>query len=169
GAGDEEKAAEVAMEQAKEAGPDATFDSILVPALCLARRDHHEGDLDAADLRFIVRAAHEIAEEVADLSVEPGSAADYRARVLICPARDESEHVAAEILALMLDTNRWEAKVAGDGTLASELVELVAEFRPQVVIIATLPPGGQSHSRYLITRLRRQFPDLKLLVGRWGC
>jgi len=25
-----------------------------------------------------------------------------------------------------------------------------------------------SHSRYLITRLRQRFPEIKLLVGRWG-
>ncbi|MBY0456499.1 MAG: hypothetical protein K2V38_04120, partial [Gemmataceae bacterium] len=32
----------------------------------------------------------------------------------------------------------------------------------------TLPPGGVSHARYLLVRLRQRFPDLKLLVGRWG-
>jgi hypothetical protein len=89
-------------------------------------------------------------------------------RLLLCPARDKTEQFAAELLALTLDPNRWEVKVAGDETLASELVELVAEFRPAVVLITVMPPGGLSHARYLLTRLRQRFPAVKLLVGRWG-
>jgi predicted PurR-regulated permease PerM len=165
---DQDEAADVAEEAAKEGGLDAAFDSILVPALCLARRDHVDGDLDAADLRFVVRATREIAEALAEPHAPATGAAERRVRVLVCPTRDEAEHVAAELLALTLDPDRWEVKVAGDETLASELVEQVAEFRPEVVVVATLPPGGWSHGRYLITRLRRRFPELKLLVGRWG-
>jgi len=72
------------------------------------------------------------------------------------------------VFAMTLDATRWEVKVAGDETLASELIEMVGEFRPAVVVIATMPPGGVSHARYLLTRLRSRFPEVKLLVGRWG-
>ena len=34
--------------------------------------------------------------------------------------------------------------------------------------MATLPPGGATHARYMMTRLRRRFPDVRLLLGRWG-
>ena len=59
--------------------------------------------------------------------------------------------------------------IAAGPTLASELVERVAEYKPAVVVIATMPPGGFSHARYLITRLRQRFPEVKVVVGRWGC
>jgi hypothetical protein len=166
---DQDEAADIATEVAKEHGVEATFDQVLVPALCLARRDFDEGNLDASDLRGVVRAAREVAEQVAELREAPAGASDDRVRVLICPARDESEHVAAEMLALALHENRWEIKIAGDETLASELVEMVAEFRPTAVVIATLPPGGVSHARYLVTRVRQRFPDVAVVVGRWGC
>ncbi len=165
---DQDEASTVALAEAKTSDPDTVFDSIVVPALCLARRDHDDGDLDAADLRYIVRAAREVAEEVNERR-EPWMGASQRVRVLLCPARDEAEHVAADLLALSLDPNRWEVKVAGDETLASELIEQVAEFQPAVVVLITLPPGGVSHTRYLSARLQRQFPEVKLLVGRWGC
>lgn len=166
---DQDEAAEVAVAHAKENTPEATFDEVMVPALCLARRDNEEGDLDAADLRFVNAATHEIAEEVAELRQVPTGSAEDRRRVLVVPARDETEHVAAELLALTLDPNRWEVKIAGDEALASELVAMVAEYRPQVVVIATMPPGGLSHAKYLITRLRQRFPEVKVVVGRWGC
>jgi predicted PurR-regulated permease PerM len=166
---DQDEAAEVAVAHAKEHTPEETFDNVLVPALCLARRDHQDGDLDATDLRYVNNATREVAEEVAELREVPTGNAAERVRVLLCPARDETEHVTAELLGLMLDPNRWEVKVAGDETLASELVELVAESKPAVVVIATMPPGGLSHARYLITRLRQRFPEVKVVVGRWGC
>lgn len=166
---DQDEAAEVAVAHATENSAEATFDNVLVPALCLARRDHEEGDLDKADLRFVTAATHEIAEEVAELRQVPAGSADDRRRVLVVPARDETEHVAAELLALTLDPNRWEVKIAGDEALASELIAMVAEYRPQVVVIATMPPGGLSHAKYLIARLHQRFPEMKVLVGRWGC
>jgi predicted PurR-regulated permease PerM len=166
---DQDEAAEVAVANAKEFGPDATFDRVVLPALCLARRDQEEGDLDPADLRYVNAATREIAEELAELREAPNGTAHERVRVLLCPARNETDHVAAELLALTLDPNRWEVKVAGDETLASELVELVREFRPAVVVITMIPPGGLSHARYLITRLRQRFPEVKVLVGHWGC
>lgn len=166
---DQDEAAEVALAAATESGPDAAFDAVLLPALCLARRDHDEGDLDPSDLRFVVRGTREIAEEVSELRAPLIESAEDRVRVLVCPARDEAEHVAAELFARTLDPNRWDVKVAGDETLASELVELVATFRPAVVVIGTLPPGGVTHARYLLARLRQRFPAVKLVVGRWGC
>jgi hypothetical protein len=52
--------------------------------------------------------------------------------------------------------------------LTAELLDLVAERRPGAVCIAAIPPGGLAHTRYLCKRLRSRFPDLKILVGRWG-
>ena len=168
---DQDEAAEVAAEEANRTSPEETLDTVIVPALGLARRDSEDGDLETADLKFVADAAREIATEVVDLRgpLEDGpGAARERVRVLLCPARDETEHVAAELLALTLDPARWEVKIAGDETLASELVDQVAEFRPAVIVIAAMPPGGLSHARYLFARVRQRFPDVKLLVGRWG-
>jgi hypothetical protein len=166
---DQDEAAEVAMEVAKQTSAEEAFDTVMVPALCLARRDRDEGNLDPTDLRFIVDAAREVAEEVAEIREETNAAENERLRVLICPARDDAENLAAQLLALTLPASRWEVKVAGDETLASELIAMIEEFHPAVVVIATLPPGGVSHARYLITRIRKQFPELPVLVGRWGC
>ncbi len=169
---DQDEAEEIALEEAKKSKPEDVFDEVILPALCLARHDAAGGDLDEAELRFVVRGASEIAEEVRELHPRPDSnhdASERLNRVLVCPARDDAERVAGELLALTLNPARWEARVAGAEMLASELLALVREFQPEVVVIAALPPNGLSHSRYLITRLRRHFPELKILLGRWGC
>jgi predicted PurR-regulated permease PerM len=165
---DQDEAADVAIEAAKAMGPDAAFDSVFIPALCLARRDAGDGDLDRSDLRFIVDAVREIAEEIFEMREPKTDENGEPVRMLICPVRDKAESVAAELLALTLDSHRWNVKIVSDEMLASELIEQVAEFHPEVLLLATLPPGGLSHTKYLIARLRRHFPDLKLLIGRWG-
>jgi hypothetical protein len=53
-------------------------------------------------------------------------------------------------------------------TLSAELVALAAEKKPALICIGALPPGGLAHTRYLCKRLRARFPDVKLVVGRWG-
>jgi predicted PurR-regulated permease PerM len=166
---DQDEAAEVALAVAKEAGPDATLASVVVPALCMARRDLDEGDLDPNVFRFVVRSAREVVAEIDDLR-EPISSmnTEKRVRVLLVPARDEAEHVAADALAHSLDHTRWEVRVAGEELLASELIAAVDEFRPAVVVLVTLPPGGLSHCRYLVSRLRAKHPDLHVLVARWS-
>ena len=157
----------MALDEAKKSSPAAVFDSVFIPALIMARRDHQEGDLDKADLRFVLAGAREAAEEVIEVRDTPAGDPGERVRVLVCPTRDETEHVAADLLALTLDPNRWEVKVSGDETLASEVVEHVASFRPGVVVIAAMPPSGLAHVKYLLTKIRQRFPEVKLLVGRW--
>lgn len=167
---DQDEAADIALAESAKSDPVATFDRVVVPALCLAKRDEADGDLSKDDLRFAVRAAREVAEEV--LAGAPKSAPevvpDVRPRVLLCPARDEVDHAGTDLLAHLLDPVRWEIEMAADETLASELLARVEEFRPAAVVIGSLPPGGMAHTRYLVTRLRARFPDLKIVVGRWG-
>ena len=52
--------------------------------------------------------------------------------------------------------------------MASELVSLVQERGVSVVCLADLPPSPSSKTRYLVKRLRAAFPELRILVGRWG-
>jgi hypothetical protein len=53
-------------------------------------------------------------------------------------------------------------------TLAAEVITRVHDEQPALIVVAALPPGGVSQTRYLCKRLRMSFPNLKILVGRWG-
>lgn len=165
---DQDEASEVAMEMARKDGPDKAFDELLAPALSLARRDSVAGDLDGNDLNAIINSVREIADEIDALREAPAEVHIDAARILVCPARDKTDSVAVQLLALSLDSHRWEVKFAGDEILASELVEMIAAFRPAVVVIGTVPPGGRSHARYLMARVRHRFPEQRMLIGRWG-
>jgi hypothetical protein len=52
--------------------------------------------------------------------------------------------------------------------LPAEIEARVRRDRPAIVAIAVLPPGGVPQARYLCRRLRKEFPDLPIIVGFWG-
>jgi len=166
---DQDEASDIALKAAEESKPEEVFDTVVIPALCAARRDHEDNNIDAADLKFAISAAREIGAEVADtVVVGPVPPDEVRPRVLLCPARDELDHVGIDLLGHVISPAQWEVEIAADETLASELLGRVEKFRPDVVVLGALPPGGLSHCRYLAARLKKAFPDVKLIIGRWG-
>jgi hypothetical protein len=47
-------------------------------------------------------------------------------------------------------------------------VARIAVDPPAVICIASLPPGGIAHARYLCKRLRDASSEIPIIVGRWG-
>ncbi len=178
---DHDEAAEIAETYLEDASLVATYDALLIPALTNARRDAEREVLSDDEQHSVVNAAREVAEQLATLhdnhaaddaektsdttpTPEPGAAI----RILAIPARDESDHVALSLLSESLDSSNFELLIMKYGLLASDVIARVLEHRPTLICIAALPPGGGAQSRLLCLRLRARFPDLKILIGRWG-
>ena len=68
----------------------------------------------------------------------------------------------------LLDPARVEIELASAEVLSSEVLALVETARRDVICVSALPPGGLAQARYLCKRLRARYPDVKILVGRWG-
>ena len=60
----------------------------------------------------------------------------------------------------------WSA--TGKPQPAAEVVAQVRREKPARVCIAAMPLGSLAQARYLTKRLRRQFPDLRIVAGQWG-
>ncbi|HYH67598.1 MAG TPA: hypothetical protein VD866_23070, partial [Urbifossiella sp.] len=166
---DQDEASRIALASGDgEADPADVFDRVIVPALCIAKRERQERDLTDEGLEFVTDAAREIGEEVVLARPPEPSAGTNRVRVLIAPGRDEVDLAAAELMSRLLDPGRWDVELATDQLLAAELLTRIEETNPAAVVLASLPPGGVAHTRYLVTRIKARFPDLRVVVGRWG-
>jgi predicted PurR-regulated permease PerM len=171
---DQDEATEVAREELKHSSAEEVFDTVLVPALSYAKRDHDQGDLNREDLHSILESMREITDDVIEhrLIPEGGSGDDelgaLKVRVLCVPARDEADEVALEMLKGLLDPAKWEVEVSPIERLTSEVVAAAGESRPAAIVISSLPPGGLAHTRYLCKRITQQFPEARVTVGRWG-
>jgi hypothetical protein len=90
-------------------------------------------------------------------------------RVLAVAVRDEADHLGLVMLEHLVNPTGWTIELSSPLLLVSEIVALVEERRPAVVCVGALPSGPRgSHTRYLCKRLRARFPDLRIVVGRWG-
>jgi predicted PurR-regulated permease PerM len=179
---DQDEAEDLILERLKTEPADQIFDTMVLPALCATRQSLSRGEITESDEHAIMRSLEEIVEDLGDIrasGVPSGEAASGSEGVALgepkppclvfgCPARDDADHVALQMLEKMLNSSRWRMKLIAPQTLTSELLEMVALEEPALVCIAALPPGGLAHTRYLCKRLSARFPDLRIIVGRWG-
>jgi hypothetical protein len=173
---DQDEAADIVEEYVKANDPESVYDEVLLPALYYAKQDCEREKISEADAEFVAHATRDIVEELdqdrpnpatRDAKPTEGSLAPRRL-LSLCPARDEIDGVALALAGRLIDAARWQVEIQGPSMLTSEVAQLVEERRPAVVCIGSVAPGGLSHTRHLCKRLRARFPDLNVVVGRFG-
>jgi predicted PurR-regulated permease PerM len=173
---DQDEAADVIEHLLENQSLNEVFDSVIIPALVLTRRDRESGELDESDASFILETTRRL---VADVSADQrppdkaGSAASVqlpgaKATLLACPAVDDVDELAVALFQQALETAGIPVEVASGHVLSSEVAAMIEKKNFLVIFIASLPPGGLAQTRYLCKRLRARFPRLKIVVGRWG-
>lgn len=153
--------------------PEAVFDSAVLPALSLIKAAKLDGEFEENEEETVFAVAKELTEDLVGDFPEPTlKVADRRPaekiRLLMCPAADAWDQLSLAGLVAVMKDERWDVKLIGTAKLSSELLEEVEEFTPHVICIGSLPPSGDAHLRYLCKRLRGRFPDVHILVCRWG-
>jgi hypothetical protein len=145
------------------------FDDLAMPALAAARHDLENGELTAQEAAQLMSVLQEAGAEAADAAPKRESApAEHRPRVLAVPTRDGFDAVAANLLGLAIDANRWDYCTAPATAMSSEILAQIEHEAPAVVLLAGVGPGGTAHTRQLCKRIRAKFPTIKILVGRWA-
>jgi len=157
------------------------YEDVVIPALYYTKQDQRRDNLTADEALAIYRATHELID---DLSTSQAAAADEAVPnvlkedsavvlpppiyILGCPAHDEADEVALQMLQQVLDRRRFAVEVTRAGLLATEVLSLIEQSAPTLVCIGLVPPGGFAQTRYLCKRLRARFPTLPIIVGCWG-
>jgi predicted PurR-regulated permease PerM len=183
--GDEHEASRLVLQRMKDAPADVVFDEMLIPALNYTKRDLLREYLTDGDRAMVLKRMKEALLETEEFikttalrqnetNSQPGdenrisTATLNRIKILGSPGMDDIDSVALEMLRQLLHSTRWVLEETAVETLTSELVAQVAANPPDVLCIASLPPGGLAHARYLCKRLRAVSPDMRIIVGRWG-
>lgn len=182
-AGDTAEAGLVAREYALAEGRDRVPDGVLIPALRHARHDRKFAGLSPEDEKVILDATAVIADELAAderLPATPAAAGDAKGEavaavvpgsrgvVVGCAAHHRAEELTLRMLAGVLGPLGCRMDVQSTRTLPVEVEASIERERPAAVFVAVMPPGGVPQANYLCKRLRKRFPDLKIVVGYWG-
>ena len=186
---DQEEAGELLHDYRKENGLERAYDEVMIPALAMAEKDRHTGQVDTERETFIRQAMRDLIEELGDAqkaenaaaalaemreksespaSIASPSIAKERSVVVLClPAHDEADEIVGLMLAQLLELRGQRAIAASPTSLAGEMLELVQKHEARAVCISALPPAALAHSRYLCKRLHLRFPELPTVVGLW--
>jgi predicted PurR-regulated permease PerM len=172
---DQDEAADIVEAYVNTDGRESVYDTVLLPALYYAKQDRDRDLLSEGDAQFVGQATREILDVLAldapaPSEREPGDhpGTDTRVRIVGCPARDEADVLALEMVRHLLDPAQYRMEVSRPGMLVAEVLAWVDLHRPALLCIGAVAPGGLSQARHLCKRLRSQCPELRIVVGRWG-
>jgi len=171
---DQDEAIDIVEAYVNADGRESVYDTVLLPALYYAKQDRDRGLLSEDDAQFVGQATREILDVLAHDAPAPSERdpgdhpGDTRVRILGCPAQDEADALALEMVRHLLDPARYRIEVSRTAMLTAEVVAWVDLHRPALLCIGAVAPGGLSQARHLCKRLRSQCPELKIVVGRWG-
>jgi CheY-like chemotaxis protein len=115
--------------------------------------------------------AKELAEGVptANPSSDPTVAASASVPSILClPACDEADGIAATMLAQLVEMLGCRVAVVPVGEPVAAVIELIEQCKPDLICISATPPTATTHARSVVRRLRRQFPEMPLVVGLWN-
>lgn len=172
---DAEEAEDLAEAYANEHGLLELYDQVVIPALALAEQDRHRRALEEQRSRFIFDTTRRLVEYLEDRrpEAEGGEAKPKNvvhrpvAPVCIVAARDEADHVAALVLARMLEPPEFNPCVMDFPRLAAETIDAIGERNCRVVCISAVPPHAAAQAGHLCKRLKSRLPELKVVVALW--
>jgi predicted PurR-regulated permease PerM len=176
---DEREAAEIVERYASEKPLADVFDSVLVPVLVMSEEDRLHRDLEDSSVQFIREKVRELIEELgfrenqgangsAMTPVAPAARHESNAlRVMCVPARDETDELAALMLAQVLESIHVSA-FAAPVQREEEILAAVAREKPGIVFLVGIPPFAFARSHRLYRSLRSHFPQLRIMVGIWN-
>ena len=151
--------------------PEAVYDEIVLPALAQTKTDRDQEDVTAEEERAVYEATRGLLDGVAGRAVAAADPPSGRAKpvpVIGCPVWGEADTLALQMLGDSLRAAGGELVVTTPDLAADAVGQAAAGGRPVVVCLATLSPGGLAQAGTVLARVRRAYPKVKILVGRWG-
>lgn len=160
------------------------YDAVLIPVITAAEMDFRRESLDEQQRNSIQESIREIVEDLGNSSspevktetektaveqtAENAEPLAPPCRVLCLPARAEHDELAGMMLAQLLNRQGFQAENAAGKLMSGELLDLTEKSNVDAVCISVVPPSTIIHARYLCTKLRARFPNLRIVVGLWN-
>jgi predicted PurR-regulated permease PerM len=174
---DAEEAEDLAERYANEKGLLELYDKVVIPALALAEQDRHRHALEEQRERFIFDTTRRLVEYLEDRSPEQQAEAAQAKRsnvvhrpappLCLIGARDEADHVAALVLARMLEPPEFNPHVIGYPLLAAEAIDEIEQKGCRIACISAVPPHAAAQAGQICKRLKSRLPELRILVALW--
>ena len=154
------------VRQAIETGvePRAMYEAVLWPAMERVGRLYSEDRIGIATEHMATRINRLITDQVQShlpLSASAGK------RVLITCAPDEPEDLGAQMCADLFEADGWDVYFVGGGIPNDEVLSLVGQLRPDLLLIFGTQPSGVPSVRNMIDLIREigSNPTMNVMVS----
>lgn len=180
-AGDPDEATDQAEELLEEQSLAEFYGTVAVPALLMAEWDRARGALAPEQVQRIAASAGTLLDNLAEYAVEeqaegvdasgaaaePAPAMPPRMSVLLVGGRGELDTIAARMLAQVLEAKGARVQVAGPLEVMPARLRQVPLAEIDTAVIGFLNRNAIAHGRFLVRRLKRARPGLRVGVVLW--
>jgi predicted PurR-regulated permease PerM len=144
------------------------FDTMLVPALSVAKRAHLDGRLSAEEQDAVIDTAAAVLDELPAPERDEATAAALPGRILGYALGDAADALALRMLARLLDGSVERFEIVPDVSNRQSLLDHLHRSPVRALCIAGITPSRSAMLLHLVGRLRAAMPDLKIVVSRLG-
>jgi len=169
---DEVESADIATNYRKDHELIDVYDELFLPALISARRDYLNEKLSEDHLDFIINTTGQLITKLGHLErskavAEPAAASREVQEVFGIPVEDTIDELVIAMLGHVLP-EFVSLRAVSTQSLSGEIMEQLADRKPRVVCIGAIVPGGWQEMRHLLKRIQTAFPNMPVVVARWG-
>ena len=152
------------IEEAISAGNDARslLNSLIWPTMELIQSLYREDRISISSLNLATRLNRSIADQLC--AKLPRGTSKGR-KVLIFCGDDEPEELGGQICADLFESDGYEVRFGGGGVPEDEVLKLIGEWRPDLLVMFGTLPSGVPAVRKLIDYLREvnSCPDMQVM------
>ncbi|MDP9901328.1 AI-2E family transporter [Variovorax ginsengisoli] len=167
-AGDVEEAIELAHDQTSDhASVAAFYNETGLPVLRMATSDH--ASVASAEHRHrVVIGMDALIDDLVDQFPEPASASVPLPHAICIGGKWEVDTLAAKMLAHALGAQGQHAEIRPAVNVGADYIARLDLRGAQTVCISYFSPDPQVQARHFCRRLRRRWPDLKIVLALWN-
>jgi predicted PurR-regulated permease PerM len=142
-------------------------DEIVIPALAMAERDRHTGQLEARREDFVVETVNEFVTELAEGESMPAAGRVQQTRVFCIPAHDAADEIAAAMCAHFLAREGFPAITFPVSDSPGELIQNLGGGLGDVVCISAVPPFSVGNARKVSRSILEHGSGPRIIAGMW--
>jgi MerR family transcriptional regulator, light-induced transcriptional regulator len=136
--------------------------TLIWPTMELLQEHYRQDQITRSTLNLATRLNRTITDQLA--AQLPHKETNNK-KVLIFCGNDEPEELGGQITADLFEADGWVTRFAGGGVPEDEVLKLIGEYRPDLVIMFATLPSGVPAVRKLIDYLREvnSCPDMQIM------
>jgi len=131
--------------------PKTVYRKVLWPAMETLQRMYRADQINTATEHMATRISRALADQ---LQAKLERQAPNGRRILITCADGEPEELGAQMCADLFEAEGWDVYFVGGGVPNDEILSLVGQLRPEILLIFGTQPSGVANVRKLIDLIR---------------